>query len=290
MIGSDMPHVTSRRHTPGSPALVISKLNRDKNSGFSNPLVDISLTVRAGEVVGIAGVSGNGQNELLRAISGETIGQPSESDAAVTLFDKPVNHLGAGARRSLGLGFVPEERLGRGAVPGLTLAENAALTGWRKGLLRWPRLINRQACSRFAKHCIQHFHVRSQGPDTLAQNLSGGNLQKYIVGREIMLAPKVMLLAQPTWGVDVGAAALIRQQIRDLAEQGVALLVVSEELEELFEVCDRIAVIYRGRLSPVVAVADTSTEDIGLWMAGLWEDGVGQKRPGRVTSIGGRIG
>ena len=114
--------------------------------------------------------------------------------------------------------------------------------------------------------------VKCSGPDAEAKSLSGGNLQKFIVGREILQQPKVLVVAQPTWGVDVGAAAFIRQKIIDLRNDGVAILVVSEELDELFEVSDRLAVIAKGRLSPVKAIRETNVEEIGVWMSGMWPD------------------
>jgi simple sugar transport system ATP-binding protein len=116
------------------------------------------------------------------------------------------------------------------------------------------------------------FDVRCGGPEALAQSLSGGNLQKFIVGREILLSPKVLVVAQPTWGVDVGASAFIRQQLLDLSASGVAVLVVSEELDELFDICDRIAVLAGGRLSPSRKSDETHAEEIGRWMAGLFGD------------------
>src|SRR6185295_15278833 len=175
----------------------------------------------------------------------------------------------------LGLGFVPEERLGRGAVPRLSLAANALLTGWRRGMLRHG-LIRRKAVRDFAASVIEKYDVRCGGPDAQARSLSGGNLQKFIVGREIELDPRVIVVAQPTWGVDVGAAAFIRQALIDLRNAGAAVLVVSEELDELFEICDRIAVIANGRLSPVKPVAETNVEEIGVWMSGMWPRAAGE--------------
>jgi len=211
-------------------------------------------------------VSGNGQAELLSALSGEQRGARAD---AITICGKAAGRLGAGGRRSLGFGFVPEERLGRGAVPAMTLAENALLTGHRQKMVQsgW---IKAGAMRTFSQKCIDAFDVRCGGTEAFAQSLSGGNLQKYIVGREILQAPKVLVVAQPTWGVDVGAAAFIRQQLLDLSARGVAILVISEELEELFDICDRIAVLARGRLSPVRITGETNAEEIGRWMAGLF--------------------
>jgi ABC-type uncharacterized transport system ATPase subunit len=174
--------------------------------------------------------------------------------------------------------FVPEERLGRGAVPQMSLSENGLLTAHRQGFTR-SGLIRFERVRKFAERCIDEYGVKCAGPDAEARSLSGGNLQKFIVGREIMQQPKVLVVAQPTWGVDVGAAAFIRQRIIDLRNQGVAVLVLSEELDELFEICDRIAVIAQGRLSPAKAVRETSVEEIGLWMGGLWPGAAGNPAP-----------
>jgi simple sugar transport system ATP-binding protein len=173
----------------------------------------------------------------------------------------------ADARRGLGLAFVPEERLGRGAVPEMSLADNALLTAHRCGLVG-NGFIRSDAVRDYAAATISDYKVKAGGPDAAARSLSGGNLQKFIVGREIRQAPKVMIAAQPTWGVDVGAAAQIRQALIDLRDQGVAVLVVSEELDELFEICDRLAVIAQGRLSEARPTAATNAEEIGLMMSG----------------------
>jgi general nucleoside transport system ATP-binding protein len=214
-------------------------------------------------------VSGNGQKELLAALSGEMLSGRPET---VLLMDTPAGHLDPAQRRALGLGFVPEERLGRGAVPELSLADNALLTGSHSklangGMVRHG-MIRRQAVRSFARDVIGRFKVKSRSEQSVASSLSGGNLQKFIVGRETMLGPQVIVVAQPTWGVDVGASMLIRQSLVDLRDSGVAVLVISEELDELFMICDRLAVIAEGRLSPPVPSAQTSIEQIGAWMGG----------------------
>ena len=153
----------------------------------------------------------------------------------------------------------------------MSLSENALLTAHRRGFVKGG-LIRFKAVARFAQTCIDKFTVKCGGTDAEAKSLSGGNLQKFIVGREILQQPQVLVVAQPTWGVDVGAAAFIRQKIIDLRNDGVAILVVSEELDELFEVSDRLAVIAKGRLSPVKAIRETNVEEIGVWMSGMWPD------------------
>jgi len=266
MIGRELPVTKLPPRTPGAPLLEVSGLSLASTDPFGTTLKDISLSVRAGEIVGIAGVSGNGQKELLAALSGE---QPLAAADTIRLCGTPAGRLGPAARRKLGLGFVPEERLGRGAVPELSLGLNTLLTGSGHGLVRHG-LIDRAKVRDFARRVIERFQVKCGGERTPAGNLSGGNLQKFIVGRETLLAPKVMLVSQPTWGVDVGAAALIRDSLIELRNQGVAVLVISEELEELFMISDRLAVLAEGRLSPTVPTAATSVEQIGLWMSGAF--------------------
>lgn len=265
MIGRELPVCHAPAYTGElRPVLQIKRIVRPNDDPFGVSLHDISLTVHAGEVVGIAGISGNGQAELLSALSGETQGKPE----SVCIDGEPVGHLDAGARRDRGLAFVPEERLGRGAVPAMSLTYNAMLTAHRQPSLKRSGLLDFSVAREFALRCIERFDVRCNGPQSAARSLSGGNLQKFIVGREIMQKPKLMIVSQPTWGVDVGASATLRQTLLDLSRSGVAVLVISEELEELFEICDRIAVLAGGRLSEAVPKTQTDAERIGLLMAG----------------------
>jgi simple sugar transport system ATP-binding protein len=252
-------------HTPG-PALVEARgLSLVDALGVAR-LSEVSITLHAGEIVGIAGVSGNGQQELMAALSGE---DPRAAPAAVTLFGQPIGHHSPRKRRKEGLHFVPEERLGRGAVPTLSLAENTLLT--RTEPVSRSGWVNVRRVERLAQDIIARFHVRGGGARTSARSLSGGNLQKFLVGREISADPKLLIVSQPTWGVDVGAAAQIRGELLKLRDAGCALLVVSEELDELFEICDRLLVIAKGRMSPSVPMAEARVESIGEWMSGLWD-------------------
>ena len=263
MIGGDLPHPVHREAQQGASALRVDALDVPADDPFGTSLAGISFDVREGEILGIAGVSGNGQKELLAALSGE---QPLARSDAITLCGKPVASLDPFARRKLGLAFIPEDRLGRGAVPEMTLADNALLTARGDGNVAHG-FVREGAVTAFARRTIEAFGVKASGPGAIARSLSGGNLQKFIVGREIGQRPKVLIAAQPTWGVDVGASAQIRQALIDLRDRGVAVLVVSEELDELIEICDRLAVIAQGRLSPPKPVRETSAEEIGLLMA-----------------------
>jgi general nucleoside transport system ATP-binding protein len=270
MIGAEPPQLEHRPQQAGAPVLSVRGLNLAREDQFGVDLHAISLTVHAGEVVGIAGVSGNGQRELLYALSGEDTRAPAGS---LRMGDTDVSAMRPGGRRKLGLHFVPEERLGRGAVPTLSLAHNLLLT--RTESITAPRFaggwIRVGQLQDHAKRIIDTFKVKANGPGAAARSLSGGNLQKFIVGREIDASPKLFIVSQPTWGVDVGAAAQIRGAILALRDAGCAVLVVSEELDELFEVSDRLHVIARGSLSPSVPLAEATVEKIGEWMSGLWE-------------------
>ncbi len=268
MMGTEPPTLKARqdRTELGSVCLQLDDLSCRPAEPFGTALHHLNLSVRYGEIVGIAGVAGNGQQELLAALSGERRGIAANM---LRIDGRAVGSLSPATRRALGLGFAPAERLGRAAVPELSLVDNTFLTAYQKGLLRHG-FIRRAAVRRMAERIMQTFQVVAGGLDAEARSLSGGNLQKFVIGREILLAPRVLLAANPTWGVDVGAAIVIRQALIDQAATGRAgILLVSEDLNELFEICDRIAVLYEGRLSRVVAVHEADHDAIGRWMAGL---------------------
>jgi simple sugar transport system ATP-binding protein len=265
MIGAEPPELQHRPPQLGDIVLDVKGLSLPKEDHFGMNLADIRFDVRAGEIVGIAGVSGNGQQELMAALSGE---DTRAAPDAIRLFGNPIGNHRPRRRRNEGLHFVPEERLGRGAVPSLSLAQNTLLT--RREAVAKSGWISTRQVEALARHLIERFGVKAGGPDAVAKSLSGGNLQKFLVGREIDASPRLLIVSQPTWGVDVGAAAQIRGELLALRDAGCALLVVSEELDELFEVCDRLLVIAQGRISPSIATAEASVEQIGEWMSGLW--------------------
>jgi ABC-type uncharacterized transport system ATPase subunit len=265
MLGAEPPALEHRTVQTGATVLRVQGLSLPRADPFGVQLVDLQFEVKAGEVVGIAGVSGNGQKELLYAMSGE---DPRAEPASIQVSGQNAGRMGPGQRRALGLHFVPEDRLGRGAVPTMGLAHNLLLTRTNAvGASGWIKL---GALQKHAQAIIERFHVKAGGPNAAAQSLSGGNLQKFIVGREIDANPTLLIVSQPTWGVDVGAAAQIRGEILALRDAGCAVLVVSEDLDELFEICDRLHVVAKGYLSPSVPRADATVERIGEWMSGLW--------------------
>jgi simple sugar transport system ATP-binding protein len=258
MLGAEPPPLQHRASQPGEVALAVK--------GLGSGLQDVHLELRAGEIVGIAGVSGNGQQQLMALLSGE---DARAQKSTIVLRGEPVGGTSPAYRRARGLHFVPEERLGRGAVPSMSLAHNTLLTRSEAvGRGGWLRLA---ALQQQATGLISRFRVKAGGPGAPAQSLSGGNLQKFIVGREIDARPQVLIVSQPTWGVDVGAAGQIRAELLALRDAGCAVLVVSEDLDELFELSDRLHVIAGGRLSPSVPIAQATVEQIGLWMSGLWD-------------------
>jgi len=268
MIGSEPPALEHRPFLPGPVLLEVKDLTRDKPTEYGVALRQITFRVRSGEVLGIAGVSGNGQAELLAALSGEN--SHDGGGGSLSLLGTDVTHAGPKRRRKLGLHFVPEERLGRATVPSHSLSSNALLT--RQSALPPSLLLNDKPLRRLAKHLIERFSVKASGPSAAARSLSGGNLQKYVVGREIDAAPQVLVVAQPTWGVDVGAAAQIRAEILKLRDAGSAVLLVSEELDELVELSDTLRVMAGGRISPPLSSAEAPRSLIGEWMSGLWPE------------------
>ncbi|HEX4336877.1 MAG TPA: ABC transporter ATP-binding protein [Polyangiaceae bacterium] len=267
MIGSDPPRIDRAPPKLGDVALAVRNLTLDKVDEFGVRLEDVVLDVHGGEIVGIAGVSGNGQPELMAALSGEDTRAPR---GTIALFGSDVSSSSPGIRRRAGLHFVPEERLGRGAVPQLSLAQNTLLT--RTAAVGKLGLLKLASVFSLATELIRRFRVKAKGADAPAKSLSGGNLQKFIMGRELDANPRLLIVSQPTWGVDVGAAADIRSEIVRLRDAGAGVLVVSEELDELFEITDRLVVMARGRLSPSIPTREATVEQIGIWMSGLWPD------------------
>ncbi|HZA01913.1 MAG TPA: ABC transporter ATP-binding protein, partial [Hyphomicrobiaceae bacterium] len=270
MVGGDVHAVRpAKTAVNGDVRLRIDRLDQPADGPFAVPLKSISLAVRGGEVVVIAGVAGNGQSEFFAALSGE---RPCARADAVTINSKACGRAGVTARRQLGAAFVPEERLGHGAVAGFLLSENVLLTRHSSGdgIVRYG-FIDKSRAEDISIRVSKTYDVRKGSPDPEARSLSGGNLQKFVVGRELDRKPPVLVVNQPTWGVDAGASALIRQALIDLARSGSAVLVISQDLDETFEIADRIAVISRGHLSESYPVGELTLERTGLLMAGAHE-------------------
>jgi len=264
MVGASFAAPAARRKALGEVLLEVRGLSMKAEDAFGTSLKDVSFAVQSGEILGLGGVAGNGQDELLAALSGER----RVAADMIRLRDVAVGNDGPVSRRGMGVLSAPEERLGHAAAPDMSLTENAALTAMaRKGLasggfISWSR------AEAFAQEVIRAFDVRTPGPHVAARALSGGNLQKFVIGREVLQAPEVLVVNQPTWGVDAAAAAAIRQSLLDLAAKGTALVVISQDLDELLEVSDRFGALNEGRLSDIRPVAGLSVDEIGLMMGG----------------------
>lgn len=264
MVGSTLRTPKRAEGQTGDVVLALKALSAPSPSAFGMPLREISLEVRAGEILGIGGVAGNGQDELLAALSGEL----RTEAGMVVVKDVAVGTLGPTPRRAMGILTAPEERLGHAAVPDMSLTENAMLTGAAREGLAQNGMLNWRAAKDFAERIILKFDVRTPGPANAARSLSGGNLQKFVIGREVMQRPELLVVNQPTWGVDAAAAAAIRQALLDLAAGGAAVVVISQDLDELMEISDRFAALNEGRLSVPRPAAGLTVEEIGLMLGG----------------------
>ncbi|MBT8456284.1 MAG: ABC transporter ATP-binding protein [Rhodobacteraceae bacterium] len=264
MVGTTLHTPDRTGRTMGEVALDVIGLSVKSSNPFGTSLRNIHLEVHQGEVLGIGGVAGNGQEDLLAAISGEVTTAPD----AIKLRGQPVGHLGPNDRRKIGILAAPEDRLGHAAAPDMSLTENALMTGAiRQGLssngfLNWP------ASRKFADEIIKSFDVRTPGASHAARSLSGGNLQKFVIGREILQKPDVLVVNQPTWGVDASAAAAIRQALLDLAAAGAAIIVISQDLDELMEIADKFAALNEGRLTAPRPTKGLTIDQIGMMMGG----------------------
>jgi simple sugar transport system ATP-binding protein len=266
MVGAEIGEVkAAAKQAATVPRLLIQKLSLEPDDPHGTRLKDVSLEVRGGEIVGIAGVAGNGQDELFAALSGERL---APSDGAIVIDGRAAGQLNVNDRRRMGAAFVPEERLGHGCAPRMKLSENALLTGHSASGMVKRGFINKLATLAHVDRTTKSFDVRKAKRDPEAVSLSGGNLQKFVVGREILRDPGILVVSQPTWGVDAGAAAVSRQALVDLAGRGSAVLVISQDLDELAEIADRIAVMFHGKLSAPLEAAQATRERLGLLMGG----------------------
>lgn len=260
MVSSKMIEYIERKDI--SDSRVLLKCHIKQGSARQSKIKVDNLELKTGEIVGIAGIAGNGQDELMSILAGEQ----AASKQALIFDGEAIGHWSVQQRNKANILFVPTERLGRSAVTQISLFDNSLLgvsklTDFvRNGLIKKSRL------SKFTKKIIQDFKVKANGIEDLTSSLSGGNLQKFIVGRTILQIPKVLLIANPTWGVDINSAIFIRNRILQLRDQGVAVLVASEDLEELLSLCDKITVIREGELSKSMPVQSLSIEKIGLMM------------------------
>ena len=267
MVGGEVGAVRSDGSKKlGQPRLVVRNLDFTPDDPHGVKLDGVTFDLAAGEILGIAGVAGNGQDELFAVLSGEALAATPD---AIKIDGRDVGKLSITERRRLGAAFVPEERLGHATAPRFTLSNNALISGHAASPMVRRGFIDRGQALAFVERITKAFDVRKAKADPEAMSLSGGNLQKYVVGREILREPRLLIVSQPTWGVDAGAAAAIRQAIIDLASRGAAVLVMSQDLDELYELSDRLVVICAGRLSAPRATRRADRGEIGMLMAGV---------------------
>lgn len=265
MVGQTLATPKKAAKTSSEVVLEVTGLTATAQHRFGTALNNITFALHKGEILGIGGVAGNGQDELLAALSGE-MQTPRDM---VKIGGQTIGHLSPNARRTIGLCAAPEERNGHAAAPDMTLTENALMTGGvRRGLVSASGILNWTKARDFAQTIISGFDVRTPGTETAARALSGGNLQKFVIGREILQNPDILVVNQPTWGVDASAAAAIRQALLDLAAGGSAVVVISQDLDELIEISDRFAALNGGALSKPVETASLNMEQIGLMLGG----------------------
>jgi ABC-type uncharacterized transport system ATPase subunit len=266
MVGREMrsPHRATSRIAEARQVLTLSGVVMTTSSG-RRVLDDIGFSIPAGQILGVAGVDGNGQTELSEAAAGLT----SIQGGSIVLNGRDVTSAGARERRQAGLSFIPEDRLDRGLSATMNVSENLCAGLYRrKGLLGPAGLVRSKAREHFVSSTLRRFDVRGASPSLAVGQLSGGNMQKIVIAREMERDPVALIVAQPTRGLDVGAAEFVHGQILAAADRGCAILLISSELSEIFALSDRIAVMFRGRILSIVDRADATEESIGLMMSG----------------------
>lgn len=257
--------VDKKDSTPGEVVLKIDSLTV-KNNRKVPAVKNFSLEVRAGEIVGIAGVDGNGQTELVEAITGLR----KADSGSVLLNGQDITAIPIKERIEKGIGHIPEDRQKRGLVLDYSLESNMVLEVFYKKPFSKFGLLNEPAMKSYAKNILENFDVRSgKGAASIARTLSGGNQQKAIIGREIELDPKLLIAVQPTRGLDVGSIEYIHRRLIEHRDKGNAVLLVSLELDEVLQLSDRIAAINNGELIGVVQASETNENEVGLMMAGV---------------------
>jgi ABC-type uncharacterized transport system ATPase subunit len=264
MVGRELVPPARPNVAPGAPLLTLDRVTAGRGRVA---LENVSLTLREGEIVGIAGVSGNGQRELADLVAG--VLRPERGTIAVS--GVAIEDPNPKRMQALSIGRVPEDRLTTGMIGAMPLAESMALPWVGAPPFSRRGVLDRRAIRDFATAQIARFDIRTSGPEARTATLSGGNLQKALLAREMARDPKILLAAQPTRGIDVGATEFVHGQFLALRSRGGAVLLISEDLEELFALSDRIAVMYRGRIVADLPVGEASVERVGLLMAGVEE-------------------
>ncbi len=263
MVGASFESPIKRKSETGDILLEVEELCYFSKVSSGLELKGINFSLREGEILGIGGVAGSGQDELLSILSGEVLVDPR----MIKFKGTPIGNMLPPERRNFGLFTAPEERIGHAAAPQMTLVENALITAEVSQGLSRLGMFNYERTKEFTARILKEFDVRTSGVGALAQSLSGGNLQKFVVGRELLQNPVVFVANQPTWGVDAAAASSIRQKLLDLVETGAAVIVISQDLDELLQITDRFSALVNGKLSESKFTKDLTISEIGLLLS-----------------------
>ena len=265
MMGEISTSVVKKNNKKGSVKLEVENITLNSDIGGFNNLVDVSLNIKSGEILGVAGVSGNGQVELANIIAGIQ----SNFGGNVTIKGEDVSEKGVKARKKLNLSYIPENRLGVGLAPGVSILDNSVVREYFSA--SYGPHLSKNKMVNYLNLLIKEFSIKTSEPKAEISTLSGGNMQKLLMGRELISNPEVIIAAQPTRGLDVSAVEALHDLIVNQRNKGSAIMLISEDLDELFKLSDRLIVIYEGRIIKEFDIDDANTNNVGLAMAGVIE-------------------
>tara|TARA_Y100000588_G_scaffold249468_1_gene263994 strand:- start:678 stop:2174 length:1497 start_codon:yes stop_codon:yes gene_type:complete len=265
MMGEISTSVVKKNNKKGPIKLEVENITLKNEIGGFNNLVDVSLSIKSGEILGVAGVSGNGQVELANIIAGIQ----SNFGGNVTIKGQDVSEKGVKARKKLNLSYIPENRLGVGLAPGVSILDNSVVREYFSA--SYGPHLSKNKMVNYLNLLIKEFSIKTGEPKAEISTLSGGNMQKLLMGRELISNPDVIIAAQPTRGLDVSAVEALHELIINQRNKGSAIMLISEDLDELFKLSDRLIVIYEGRIIKEFYIDDANTNNVGLAMAGVIE-------------------
>ncbi len=265
MVGQNLKTIKKKKAKTSSDQLIkITNLNFTSEDPFETNLMDINFSVNRGECLGIAGISGNGQSELFQVLSGEIISEKNSIE-----FNKNyIGDLNPQERREYLMAFSPEDRLEQAAIPQMKIFENVALNNFKSSNFFNNGLINENKIKEHSKKIISDFNVNTENIELKSQFLSGGNLQKLIIGRELITSPDLLICFNPTWGLDVGAINYIHETLIKINQQNKSIILISTDTDELLKLSDKISVIHKGKLSKIMNAEEVTSEKLGILMGG----------------------
>ena len=265
MVGQNLKTIKKKKAKTSSDQLIkITNLNFTSEDPFETNLMDINFSVNRGECLGIAGISGNGQSELFQVLSGEIISEKN----SIEFNNNYIGDLNPQERREYLMAFSPEDRLEQAAIPQMKIFENVALNNFKSSNFFNNGLINENKIKEHSKKIISDFNVNTDNIELKSQFLSGGNLQKLIIGRELITSPDLLICFNPTWGLDVGAINYIHETLIKINEQNKSIILISTDTDELLKLSDKISVIHKGKLSKIMNAEEVTSEKLGILMGG----------------------